>query len=89
MANSEVIKHGVIWETANVSLPFILLTFHRILKQISQKIREKKITLSRQTKPAHFHAKRATAEVEFLPFAGKTNVMLNLSKMFYFKCAGM
>ncbi len=74
---------SIIRQTANASLPFILLPFYRILKLIPHKNREK-IPHSQQTKNDSFprtNAKRQTAEVEFLPFAGKINVMLNLSNV--------
>ena len=60
-------------------LAFHFASFSRILKYIPQKNREK-ITHSRQTQTYSFlrtNAKRQTAEVEFLPFAGETNVMLH------------
>ena len=84
LSNSEI-KHAVKRQTANASLPFILPPFCRILKQMRQKNREKNHTFTTNTNLLilRTNAKRQTAEVEFLPLAGKTNVMLNLSNISY------
>ena len=58
----------------------LAIHFVTFLPKIPQK--KGKIKRSRQTQTYSFlrtRTKRQTAEVEFLPFVGKTNVMLNLS----------
>ena len=78
------IKHDVIRQTANASLPFKFFPSHRILKEIPQKIREKSHICDKTNFSfPRTNAKQQTAEVELLPFAGKVNVMLNLSYMFF------
>ena len=75
------IKHHVQRQTANVCLQSIFFTFPPI-ESIRKIENNSHVHDKRET--THYslwrrNGKRQTAKVGFLPFAGKTNVMLNLS----------
>ena len=80
--NIREIKHGVVRQTANAILAFLLLPLNRILKKNPQKYRAKLYIHDKHTST---HCRAQTPDGRrrsgiFLPFAGRTNAMLNLTK---------